>query len=427
MIQEVTMPALSSTMEVGKVVSWAKTAGDPVEKGETILVVESDKADMDVESFYSGTLAAIVVNAGGSAPVGSAIAFIAESPDDVDAAKAKADSLRSSLASATAAPPTATPSSAASATAVATPTTSAPAAAPTTVTTAAPRTDGRVVASPLARRLAQELGVNLASLQGSGPNGRIIEADVRQASQSAPTGAPSPSAPTIAVPAVTLGEVVPLNTLQQAVVRNMNVSLSVPTFHVSYGIITEALNALYKTVKPKGVTMTALLAKAVAVTLEKHPIVNASYSDAGIHYKEDINIAVAVAMEDGGLITPVLRNANRVDLYEMSRQWKDLVDRARRKQLQPEEYSTGTFTLSNLGMFGVSSFDAILPPNQGSILAIGGAKPTVLATSEGAITVKPQMQVNITCDHRVIYGAHAAAFLKDLAALLESQVKTLAL
>ncbi|MEO0354848.1 MAG: E3 binding domain-containing protein, partial [Cyanobacteria bacterium P01_A01_bin.3] len=249
MIQEVTMPALSSTMEVGKVVSWAKTAGDPVEKGETILVVESDKADMDVESFYSGTLAAIVVNAGGSAPVGSAIAFIAESPDDVDAAKAKADSLRSSLASATAAPPTATPSSAASATAVATPTTSAPAAAPTTVTTAAPRTDGRVVASPLARRLAQELGVNLASLQGSGPNGRIIEADVRQASQSAPTRAPSPSAPAIAVPAVTLGEVVPLNTLQQAVVRNMNVSLSVPTFHVSYGIITEALNALYKTVK----------------------------------------------------------------------------------------------------------------------------------------------------------------------------------
>ncbi|MGK7912388.1 MAG: dihydrolipoamide acetyltransferase family protein [Synechococcus sp.] len=419
MIQEVTMPALSSTMEVGKVVSWAKSAGDPVEKGETILVVESDKADMDVESFYSGTLAAVVVDAGGSAPVGSAIAFIAESPDDVDAAKAKADSLRSSLSSA--APSSSAAASQPAATAVATSTKPAPVAV---TKTAPPRTDGRVVASPLAKRLAQELGVNLTSLQGSGPNGRIIEADVRQASQLAPAAS---STPAVAAPSVTLGEVVPLNTLQQAVVRNMNVSLSVPTFHVTYGIITEALNRLYKTVKPKGVTMTALLAKAVAVTLDKHPIVNASYSEAGIHYKEDINIAVAVAMEDGGLITPVLRNANRVDLYEMSRQWKDLVDRARRKQLQPEEYSTGTFTLSNLGMFGVSSFDAILPPNQGSILAIGGAQPTVVATPEGAITVKPQMQVNITCDHRVIYGAHAAAFLKDLAILLESQVETLAL
>ncbi|MEM8715485.1 MAG: biotin/lipoyl-containing protein, partial [Cyanobacteria bacterium P01_G01_bin.4] len=145
MIQEVTMPALSSTMEVGKVVSWAKTAGDPVEKGETILVVESDKADMDVEAFYSGTLAAIVVDAGSSAPVGSAIAFIAESPDDVDAAKAKAKSLRSSISSATAAPTAASPSPKASVTTVATATTSAPASAPTTT---APRTDGRVVASP---------------------------------------------------------------------------------------------------------------------------------------------------------------------------------------------------------------------------------------------------------------------------------------
>ena len=410
-------------MEVGKVVSWAKNAGDSVEKGETILVVESDKADMDVESFYGGTLAAIVVDAGGSAPVGSAIAFIAESPDDVDAAKAKAESLRQSLStSASSAPTAVTPQPAAAKSDVAVPSSSAPTAVATTAT---PRTDGRVIASPRAKRLAQELGVNLAGLQGSGPNGRIVEADVKQASQSTPSA--SVASATIASPAVTLGEVVPLNTLQQAVVRNMNASLSVPTFHVSYAVITEALNALYKKVKPKGVTMTALLAKAVAVTLEKHPIVNASYSDAGIHYKEDINISVAVAMEDGGLITPVLRNANRVDLYEMSRQWKDLVDRARRKQLQPEEYSTGTFTLSNLGMFGVASFDAILPTNQGSILAIGGAKPTVVATPEGAITVKPQMEVNITCDHRVIYGANAAAFLKDLAVLLESQVETLAL
>ena len=218
-----------------------------------------------------------------------------------------------------------------------------------------------------------------------------------------------------------------MTTLQQAVVRNMNATVAVPTYHVNYAIATDALNRLYKRVKSKGVTMTALLAKAVAVTLEKHPLLNASYADGGIHYKEHINIAVAVAMEDGGLITPVLQRANQVDLYEMSRQWKDLVDRARRKQLQPEEYSSGTFTLSNLGMFGVTSFDAILPPDQGSILAIGGSKPTVVATPEGAIAVKPQMQANITCDHRIIYGAHAAAYLKDLAQLLESDVETLAM
>ena len=424
MIQEVTMPALSSTMEVGKVVTWTKNAGDPVEKGETILVVESDKADMDVESFYSGTLAAIVVDAGGSAQVGSAIAFIAESPDDVDAAKAKAESLRSSSPAPAAQPATSQP-------ATSQPAPQKPAAPAVAAKAAAPsapaRSDGRVIASPRAKRLAQELGVNLVGLQGSGPNGRIVEADVKQAAQSPQAARPMATTTAAAAPPVALGEVVPMTTLQQAVVRNMNLSLSVPTYHVNYAIATDALNSLYKRVKAKGVTMTALLAKAVAVTLEKHPLLNASYTDAGIHYKENINIAVAVAMEDGGLITPVLQQANRVDLYEMSRQWKDLVDRARRKQLQPEEYSSGTFTLSNLGMFGVTTFDAILPPDQGSILAIGGSKPTVVVTPEGAIAIKPQMQVNITCDHRIIYGAHAAAFLKDLASLIVSDVETLAM
>jgi pyruvate dehydrogenase E2 component (dihydrolipoamide acetyltransferase) len=173
--------------------------------------------------------------------------------------------------------------------------------------------------------------------------------------------------------------------------------------------------------------MTALLAKAVATTLEKHPIVNASYSEQGIQYHSAINIAVAVAMEDGGLITPVLRNAAEQDIYTLSRNWKDLVKRSRSKQLQPEEYSTGTFTLSNLGMFGVDRFDAILPPGQGGILAIGASRPQVVATEEGMFGVRRQMSVNITCDHRIIYGAHAAAFLQDLAQLIESDPRSLTL
>ena len=218
-----------------------------------------------------------------------------------------------------------------------------------------------------------------------------------------------------------------MNTMQTAVVKNMMVSLDVPVFRVSYTITTEALDKLYRQVKPKGVTMSALLAKAIAMTLQKHPLLYASYVENGIHYNGDINIAVAVAMPDGGLITPVLKKADGQDLYSLSRSWKDLVDRARTKQLAPDEYNSGTFTISNLGMFGVDSFDAILPPGQGSIIAIGATRPTVVATADGMMGVRQQMTVNITCDHRIIYGADAASFLKDLAKLIETDVQSLTL
>ena len=235
------------------------------------------------------------------------------------------------------------------------------------------------------------------------------------------------AAPASAQANVTIGETVPLNTLQKAVVQNMMASLQVPTFHVTYTINTDALDQLYKQIKSKGVTMTALLAKAIAVTLKNHPVVNASYAQDAISYNSEINVAVAVAMPDGGLITPVLRNADQMDIYSLSRTWKDLVARSRSKQLQPEEYSTGTFTLSNLGMFGVDNFDAILPQGQGSILAVGGSKPQLVADDSGMMGVKRQMKVNITADHRIIYGAQAAAFLKDLATLIETNVQSLTL
>ncbi|MGL4882736.1 MAG: dihydrolipoamide acetyltransferase family protein, partial [Waterburya sp.] len=198
-------------------------------------------------------------------------------------------------------------------------------------------------------------------------------------------------------------------------------------FHVAYTITTDALDQLYKQIKSKGVTMTALLAKAIAVTLKQHPVVNAGYVQDAISYNSEINIAVAVAMPDGGLITPVLRNADQMDIYSLSRTWKDLVNRSRSKQLKPEEYTTGTFTLSNLGMFGVDNFDAILPPGQGSILAVGGSKPQLVADDSGMMGVKRQMKVNITSDHRIIYGAQAAAFLKDLATLIETNPQSLTL
>jgi pyruvate dehydrogenase E2 component (dihydrolipoamide acetyltransferase) len=424
-IREVFMPALSSTMTEGKIVSWTKAPGDRVEKGDTVLVVESDKADMDVESFAEGTLAIILSEAGESVPVGQTIALIAETAAEVEEAKQRGAG--------------GAPKAAASAPVAAAATTGTPApTAPATVMLAG----GRLIASPRAKKLAKDMGVSLDSLKGSGPNGRVVATDVAKAAgKPLPANMVSPSAvPAFAAATATsavavqtapppagvpMAKLTPFNTLQQAVNRNMVASLAVPTFRTGYSIDTSNLDVLYKQLKAKGVTMTALLAKAAAMTLKKYPMVNASYTDGGTQFHGAINVAVAVAMPDGGLITPVLANADQMDIYSLSRAWKDLVDRARAKQLQPAEYSSGTFTISNLGMFGVDKFDAILPPGTGAILAIGASRPTVVATKDGAIAVRSQMQVNMTADHRIIYGADAAAFLQDMSKLLETDANSL--
>jgi len=473
---DIFMPALSSTMTEGKIVEWLKQPGDRVNRGESVLVVESDKADMDVEAFQEGFLAAVLVQAGGTAPVGETIGLIVESEAEIGAAQAQAPAPGAAAASATAAPSApaaaAAPSASAAPAAPAVPAPAVAAPAPTPVAApppslapvpvaaaaaapvaAAVASNGRLVASPRARKLASQLGVALESLQGSGPHGRIQAEDVQQAagqpvsvprvaegtapaaSGLTPTPAAGPLAAAATAPAPAPagqafgrpGETVAFNTLQQAVNRNMVASLAVPSFRVGYTISTDKLDAFYQLVKPKGVTMTALLAKAVAITLARHPQVNAATSEAGMAYPKAVNVAIAVAMEDGGLITPVLANADQNDLYSLSRQWADLVKRSRSKQLKPEEYSTGTFTLSNLGMFGVDRFDAILPPGTGSILAVAASRPTVVAGKDGSMRVANQMQVNLTCDHRTIYGAHAAAFLKDLAQLIETNPESLAL
>lgn len=425
-------------MTEGKITSWVKSPGDKVEKGETVVIVESDKADMDVETFYEGYLGAIVTPAGESAPVGSAIAYVAETKAEIEEAKQKAaGQLSSSNGSAAPQKSEETPAKL-----VSTPTAASIASIPDVVvssprkSSASDPAPGRQIVSPRAKRIAKDNSIDLTKISGTGPNGRITTADVEAFLQPA-TGpvakasAPTPSVSTApiakAAAPVALGTTQPLTTFQKAVINNMNQSLSVPVFRVGYTITTDSLDSLYKQVKTKGVTMTALLAKAVAVTLQKHPLINASYSDRGIEYKSNINVAVAVAMDDGGLITPVLKNADQTDLYSLSRDWKGLVDRARAKQLQPDEYNSGTFTISNLGMFGVDRFDAILPPGTGAILAVGGSRPQVVATKDGAIKVANQMQVNLTADHRVIYGAHAAQFLQDLAKLIETNAQSLTL
>ena len=453
MSHEIFMPALSSTMTEGKIVEWLKNPGDKVERGESVLVVESDKADMDVESFQDGFLAAVLMPAGSTAPVGETIGIIVENEDEIASIQEQNKVNHSEVSSSEQIELVDKNSEIKSEIHKEEVKTKIQAVeikseeVPNTpnenkFNASTSNNSSRVIASPKAKKLASQIGVDLAKVNGSGPHGRIQADDVLKANGQ-PVSIPWIGEGSFSTDLIDKdikvrntseisgksfgnpGETVHFNTLQKAVNNNMESSLNVPCFRVGYSITTDKLDSFYKKVKQNGVTMTALLVKAVAKTLKKHPQVNSSYSEKGISYPQNINIAVAVAMEDGGLITPVLKDPCNNDLFKLSREWQDLVKRARAKQLEPEEYSTGTFTLSNLGMFGVDRFDAILPPGTGAILAIAASKPAVVANSNGSISVKKIMQVNLTADHRVIYGADGASFLKDLSYLIENEPETL--
>ncbi|KAK8933272.1 hypothetical protein KSP39_PZI015444 [Platanthera zijinensis] len=430
-IREIIMPTLSSTMTEGKIVSWIKSEGDRLSKGDSVVVVESDKADMDVEIFYDGILAAIVVPEGESAPVGAPIGLLAETDDEIALAKAKAHDFSQSQSSPVSPPP---PS----------PVVDAP--APSSPHVASVQAEGprKLVSTPHAKKLAKQHRVDISTVVGTGPYGRITPADVEAAAGIQPKTPASvaPSSPppaskgagtaasaeksisgfsaTSLPPPIPGSTVVTFTAMQAAVAKNMVGSLSVPTFRVGYPVITNGLDALYEKVKSKGVTMTVLLAKAASLALAQHPVVNACCKDEkNFSYNSSINIAIAVAI-DGGLITPVLQDADKLDIYLLSQKWKELVKKARSKQLQPDEYNSGTFTLSNLGMFGVDRFDAILPPGQGAIMAVGASKPTVVPGADGFFTIKNKMMVNVTADHRIIYGADLAAFLQTFSKIIEN-------
>jgi pyruvate dehydrogenase E2 component (dihydrolipoamide acetyltransferase) len=462
---QVDMPALSSTMKEGKVVSWLKAEGDAISAGEAIMVVESDKADMDVEAFEDGFLAAIITEEGDSSAVGAPVALIAAEEADIPALKAYAATLSGAPA--------------ASAPAAAAPAAAAPKAAAAKVSV---NTGDRIVASPLAKKNAEALGIDLSTVVGTGPDGRITAADVESAASGAPPkkAAAAPAKPSwtpaagvvAATPMaraaakkakldlasiagtgefgrVTLDDVkiatgekkperkaaakggaepielpeglVPFTGMQRAVSKNMEATLSTPVFRVSREVEMDAFNALYQRVKPKGVTVSVLLAKAVALAIEKYPIINSSYTPKGTVFNPDINVAMAVAI-DGGLITPTLKYANERNIMELGENWKELVQKAKEGRLAPDEYNSGTFTISNLGMFGVSQFDAILPSGMGGILAIGGTSEQIVPCDKAVLGMKKvsKMTVTLTCDHRQIYGADAALFLKEFNAVMGS-------
>lgn len=473
---QVDMPALSSTMKEGKVVSWLKTEGDAISAGEAIMVVESDKADMDVEAFDDGFLAAIITGEGDSGAVGAPVALIAAEESDIPALQAYAATLSG------VAPPAAAPAAAAPAAAAP----KAAAAAP-----AAPRPAGdRVVASPLAKKRADELGIDISTIAGTGPNGRVTASDVESAKAGgggAPAKAAAPAKPSwtpaagviAATPMaraaakkakidlatitgtgefgrVTVDDVkmatgeakpkrakkstggaepielpeglVPFTGMQRAVSNNMEATLATPVFRASRDIGMDKFNALYQSVKPKGISVSALLAKAVALAVEKHPILNSQYSEEGTVFIPDINIAMAVAI-DGGLITPTLKFANERNVADLAENWKELVDKARSNTLSPDEYNSGTFTISNMGMFGVNQFDAILPTGQGGILAVAATREVIEPDAQAVLGMKKtkKMTVTLTCDHRQIYGADAALWLKTLANIMENETESLLL
>jgi pyruvate dehydrogenase E2 component (dihydrolipoamide acetyltransferase) len=412
-ITKVVMPKLSEAMETGKVIKWVKKEGDRVEGGEIIAEIETDKADIELEAFGAGVLRKIVVPAGERAPVGGLIAVIAELSEEIGTVVSAAPAAPAVTAVPAPRPVQPPP-----------PPQPAPSLASPQPATPAPLPGARVKASPLAKKIAARSGVDLRLVQGSGPGGRIVRSDVEAALGAAPAVAPAaiPVAPGVEY------QDVPLSSIRAAIAKRMPLAKApVPHFYLTSEIaidrawdLREELNALEG--QPK-ITVTDLIVKACALALRKHPEVNASFQGEAIrvHYRVHIGLAVAL---DEGLITPVLRNCETKSLVQIAGEGRDLVERARQRRLKAPELSGATFSISNLGMFDVDEFSAIINPPEGAILAVGAVKVVPVAEA-GRIGTARRMKVTLSCDHRVMDGAMGARFLQTLKQLLEEPLRLL--
>ncbi|PYN72756.1 MAG: hypothetical protein DMD97_22285 [Candidatus Rokuibacteriota bacterium] len=425
-VTKVVMPKLSEAMESGKIIKWLKKEGDRIQGGDILAEVETDKADVEMEAFGGGVLRKILAPAGETVPVGVLIGVIAEPGDDVAAliasAPAPAPARAGAPALAVAAPstPAPTPTASPRPPAVApgpmrpSPVTSAPAAA-----VAAQPSGGRVKASPLAKKIAAQTGVDLRLLQGSGPGGRIVRRDVE-------TAGAAPAAMR-AVPDAEF-EDRPLSQMRAAIARQMPLSKApVPHFYVTNEVamdraweLREELNALEG--QPK-ISLNDLVIRACALALLQHPGVNASFRGDAIRVFHRAHIGIAVALEEG-LITPVLRDCHAKSLAQIAVESRDLAERARVRKLRAQELSGATFSISNLGMFDVAEFSAIINPPEGAILAVGSVR-RVPVVDEAGLGVGRRMALTISCDHRVMDGAMGARFLQDVKRLLEEPLRLL--
>jgi len=428
MATKVYMEALSPTMEEGHLVTWLKKEGDEIAEGDVLAEVETDKATMELVARGSGILRKTFLAEGGTADVGVVIGVIAAPDEDISAIEAEAGA--AGAGAATAEPEGVEAVEKGHAATQETPAaegTGAPATAPAPagVAAAGAPADGRIKASPLARRLAEESGLDLTEVAGSGPGGRIVKRDIEAALEGAPAAADE--APAAAAPAPTADAAftdVPLSQMRKTIARRLSQSIGpIPHFFLTVDIdMTEAMS-LRKKINERfadegiRVSPNDLVIKATAMALLRHPWVNAAWTGEAIRQYHDVHIGVAVAVDEG-LITPVIRNAHRKGVTEISTEVKELAGRAREKKLMPEEYTGGTFSISNLGMFGIEEFTAVINPPEAAILAVGAAQDRVVVEN-GEMVVRSRMRVTLSCDHRIIDGATGAQFLQTLKRNLE--------
>jgi len=441
------MPALSPTMEKGNLAKWLKKEGDKVKSGDVIAEIETDKATMEVEAVDEGTIAKILVPEGTQdVPVNNVIAVLAGDGEDVKAAGAGAASAPPKPAAAAEAPAAAKPAPAPSPAPAAK--AAAPAAAAPAPQAAAPAAQtnghGRIFSSPLARRLAKEAGIELARITGSGPHGRVIARDVEQARSGKGLKAPAaaPGAPSIA-PSMTdqqilalfepgSYEIVPHDGMRRTIAQRLTAATqTIPTFYLTIDCdigrlldAREQINAAAPKDKEKKplykLSVNDFVIKALAVALQQVPNCNVSWTEAGMVKHKHSDVGVAVAMP-GGLITPIIRNAESKSLSQISNEMKDLAARARTRKLKPQEYQGGTSSVSNLGMFGISHFTAVINPPQSTILAVGASEERAVVRN-GKIEAAHVMSVTLSCDHRAIDGALGAELIGAFSRLVENPV-----
>ena len=446
MATKVFMEALSPTMEEGRLVKWLKNEGDAVKSGEALAEVETDKAIMELVARGDGILRKRLINEGDTAPVGTLAGVIATADENIDALVAGAGSAPAAGAAAPAQVVAKTQESAGASSVPRRPEESqgeastppqqkvadvppAPpsrAAAPAGPAAGAPAPQGDVRSSPLARRLASERGLDLTSVQGSGPNGRIIKRDIEAA---AAAGAAAPRAAASAVPS---GPVIPregdfhdepLSQIRKTIAKRLGESIGpIPTFYLTAEYDLTRVMEMRKAMAELGdqfkVSVNDVLLKATAIALSQHPEVNAHWLGDKIRYHNRVHLGMAVATDDG-LIVPVIWDADRKRMSDISREAKELAKRARERKLRPEEFTGSTFSVSNLGMFGIDQFTAIINPPEAGILAIGTSEEKLVVVN-GEPVVRNRVRVTMSCDHRIIDGAVGARFLQTLRRLIEN-------
>ena len=409
MVTKVHMEALSPTMEEGQLVQWLKSEGDEISSGDILAEIETDKATMELVARGDGILRKIFLDAGGVSVVGAVIAVIAAADEDISDIEGSSDGNGTQQAlpeeSSTGTEPVAPEE---------------PEAATTPAITADTQGTGSVKASPLARRLATEMGVDLLTIKGSGPGGRVVKRDLEGAKTAVSKAAATPTW----TPEENEYEDLPTSQMRKSIAKRLVTSIGpVPTFYLTVEVdmnrVIGARESMNNMLEEDGyrISVNDIVLKAVAAALRQHPNCNAQWHDSFVRRFNAVHLGVAVAIDEG-LITPVIRNAHAKGIMQIAAEVRELAGRARTKKLMPDEYTGSTFSVSNLGMFGIQEFTAIINPPEAGILAVGGIEETPLVVN-GEVKVCPRMRITMSCDHRVIDGAQGARFLATLKSMLE--------